>query len=93
MNNNNSNNKFCDSDSVTKTLTNFVRFCGKVFIHISKWYEYLDSWQRCNKTSLPDKMFFNSNPKMDDITYTDYKYPKRVNLRKENLGEYYDLSC
>ena len=41
-------------------------------------YEYLDSWQRFNKTSLPDKKEFYNNLNMEDITDSDYKHAKRV---------------
>ena len=41
-------------------------------------YEYMESWQRLNETSLPDKKEFYSNLTMEDITYADYKHGKRV---------------
>ena len=41
-------------------------------------YEYLDSWQRFNKTLLPDKKEFYNNLNMEDITDSDYKHAKRV---------------
>ena len=41
-------------------------------------YEYLDSWQRFNKTSSPDKKEFYNNLNMEDITDSDYKHAKRV---------------
>ena len=56
---------------------------------MSTWIVGKDAIKRHCQT----KCFFNSNLKMDDITYTDYKYPRRVDFRIENLGEYYDLSC
>ena len=31
-------------------------------------YEYMDSWERFNETSLPDKDDFYSNLNMEDIT-------------------------
>ena len=41
-------------------------------------YEYMDSWQRFDKTSLPDKEAFYSNLNMEDITDTDYKHANKV---------------
>ena len=34
-------------------------------------YEYMDSWERFNETSLPDKEFFYSNLNMENITDID----------------------
>ena len=42
-------------------------------------YEYMDSWQRFDEISLPDKEVFYSNLNMEDIT--DF----------EKLGGYHDL--
>ena len=41
-------------------------------------YEYMDSWERFNETSLPDKESFYSNLNMKDITAVDHKHAKRV---------------
>ena len=56
-------------------------------------YEYMDSWERFNETSLPDKEAFYSNLNMEDITDVDYRHAKRVfkNLSNKNLGDYHDL--
>ena len=56
-------------------------------------YEYMDSWERFNETSLPDKEAFYSNLNMEDITDVDYKHVKIVlkNLIYKNLGDYHDL--
>ena len=53
----------------------------------------MDSWQRFDETSLPDKEAFYSNLNMKDITDTDYMHAKRVfkNLSNKNLGDYHDL--
>ena len=40
-------------------------------------YEYMDSWQKFDETSLPDKKAFYSNLNMDDITDTDYRHGKK----------------
>ena len=56
-------------------------------------YEYVDSWQRFDETSLPDKEAFYSNLNMEDITDVDYMHVKKVfkNLSNKNLGDYHDL--
>ena len=56
-------------------------------------YEYMDSWERFNETSLPDKEAFYSGLNMEDITDVDYRHAKRVfkNLNNNNLGDYHDL--
>ena len=40
--------------------------------------EYMDSWQRFDGTSLPDKEAFYSNVNMEDITGVDYRRGKTV---------------
>ena len=53
----------------------------------------MDSWQRFDETSLPDKEAFYSNLNMEDITDVDYKHGKAVfgYLINKNLGDYHDL--
>ena len=41
-------------------------------------YEYMDSWQIFDETSLPDKEAFFSNLNMEDITDVDYRHGKAV---------------
>ena len=56
-------------------------------------YEYMDSWQRLDETSLPDKEVFYSNLNMKDITDTDYIHANKVfkNFKLKHLGDYHDL--
>ena len=53
----------------------------------------MDSWERFDETSLPDKEAFYSNLNMEDITDFDYRHAKRVfkSLNDKNLGDYHDL--
>ena len=39
-------------------------------------YEFMDSWQRFNETSLPDKEAFYSNLNIEDIIDVDYRHGK-----------------
>ena len=64
--------EFCNGD-----LNKFILFLRKGVYP----YEYMDSWQRFDETSLPDKEAFYSNLNMEDITDVDY----RQNLDANNL--------
>ena len=56
-------------------------------------YEYMDSWERFDETSLSDKEAFYSSLNMKDITDVDHRHAKRVfkSLNNKNLGDYHDL--
>ena len=41
-------------------------------------YEYMDSWERSNKTTLPKKYFFYSKLYLEDITEEDYIHDQKV---------------
>ena len=58
----------------------------------------MDSWERFNKTSLPDKESFFRNLNIEDITDVNHRHAKRVfsyvtlkNLSNKNLDDYHDL--
>ena len=38
----------------------------------------MDSWERFDETSLPDKESFHSSLNMEDITDIDHRHAKRV---------------
>ena len=56
-------------------------------------YEYMDSFQRFNETSLPPKEAFHSSLTDSDISDEDYEHAKKVwkAYECENLGNYHDL--
>ena len=56
-------------------------------------YEYMDSWERFDETSLPDKKAFYSKLNLEDITDKDYEHAQKVweVFEIKNLGEYHDL--
>ena len=56
-------------------------------------YEYIDSWERFDETSLPDKEAFYSSLIIKDITDVDYRHAKKAfkNFNNKNLGDCYDL--
>ena len=77
-------------------FANIYEFCNGVlnkFILLLRKgvypYEYMDSWERFNETSLPDKEAFYSNLNIEDITHVDYTHAKVVfqNLINKYLGD------
>ena len=55
-------------------------------------YEYMDSWERFDETSLPDKKYFYSELNLGDITDKDYSHAQK--LFEEfctDIGDYHDL--
>ena len=53
----------------------------------------MDSWERFDETSLPDKDAFYSSLNLEDITDVDHRHVKRVfkNLNNKDLRDYHDL--
>ena len=56
-------------------------------------YEYMDSWDKFNKTSLPNIDKFYSNLNMSGVSDVDYEHARRVwkEFGIRNMGEYHDL--
>ena len=56
-------------------------------------YEYMDSWERFNETSLPPKESFYSELNLEDISNKVYLHAKKVwdIFEIRNLGDYHDL--
>ena len=44
-------------------------------------YEYMDDWEKFNKTSLTEKEDFYRTPDMEDITDADYTHTIKVSLQ------------
>ena len=76
--------EFCDKD-----LNKFILLLRKGVYP----YEYMDIWERFNKTSLPSKEDFYRNLNMENIDDIDYRHGNNVFKRfeLENLGQYHDL--
>ena len=53
----------------------------------------MDSWERFNETSLPDKKPFYSKLNIKGISDKDYVHGQKVweVFKIKNLGEYHDL--
>ena len=77
---------------LTKRFRNTYEFSNE---DINKFnpYEYMNSWERFDETSLPDKEVFYSSLNMEDIADVDHRHAKRVlkNVNNKNLGDYHDL--
>ena len=76
--------QFCNGD-----LNKFVLLLRKDVYP----YEYMDSWERFNETSLPDKEAFYSKLNEEGISNIDYANGQKVwkVFQIKNLGEYHDL--
>ena len=83
-----------------KNFKNTYSFCNndinKFILLLRKGvypYEYMDSCERFNESSLPSKKEFYSNLNMEDINEIDYRHGNNVfkSLKLENLGDYHDL--
>ena len=66
---------------LNKRFVNTYKFCNgdinKFILLLRKGvypYEYMDSWERFDEASLPDKEAFYSNLNMEDITDVDYRH-------------------
>ena len=53
----------------------------------------MDSWERFDETSLPNKKAFYSELNLEDITDKDYEHAQKVweVFGIKNFGEYHDL--
>ena len=53
----------------------------------------MDSGERFDETSLPDKEAFHSSLNMENITDVDHRHAKSVfkSLNNKNLGGYHDV--
>ena len=53
----------------------------------------MDSWERFDETSLPNKEAFYGGINMEDITDVDYRHENKVFkiFKLKNLGDYHDL--
>ena len=83
-----------------RNFPNTYRFCigdlNKFILFLRKGvypYEYMDTWEKCDETQLPDKKAFYSKLDLEDITDKDYEHAQKVwkVFGIKNLGEYHDL--
>ena len=75
--------QFCNGD-----LNKFVLLLRKGVYP----YEYMDSWERFNETSLPPKKDFYSELTLEDISDKDYSHAQKVFEEFfTDIGDYHDL--
>ena len=76
--------KFCNND-----LHRFIMLLRKRVYP----YEYMDTWDKFDETSLPDEKSFYSSLTMDNISDIDYRPGNNVfkKFKLNNLGKYHDL--
>ena len=72
-------------NGLIKRFPNVYQFCNedinKFLLLLKKGvypYEYMESWERLNETSLPDKKAFYSELYLEDITDKDYTHAQKV---------------
>ena len=87
-------------NELIKKFPNVYQFCNedinKFVLLLRKGvypYEYMDSWERLNETSLSDKKAFYSEFYLEDITDKDYTHAQKVfkEFKLKNLGDYHNL--
>ena len=87
-------------DALIKKFSRIYKFCNcdlnKFVLLLRKGvypYEYMDSWERFDEASLPNKKAFYSELKFEDITDKDSAHAQKVweIFEKKNLGEYHNL--
>ena len=87
-------------NGLIKKFPNIYQFCNggiNKFVSLVRKgiypYEYMDSWERFDETSLTDKKSFYSESNLEDITDKDYAQTQKVfkELKLKNLGDYHDL--
>ena len=56
-------------------------------------YEYMDSWEKFDETTIPPKEAFQSKLNLENITNKDYAHVRKVweVFKTKNRGEYHDL--
>ena len=75
--------KFCNGN-----LNKFVMLLRKVVYP----YEYMDSWERFNETSLPPKKVFYSELTLEDISDKAYEHAQKVFKDYcTNMSDYHDF--
>ena len=77
--------KSCTKVINGKNFPTLYKFCNgdlnKLFLLLRKGiylFEYMDSWEKFNKTELPPKKDFYSNFNLENISDKDYKHAQKV---------------
>ena len=87
-------------EGLIKKFSSIYQFCNgdlnKFILLLRKGiypYEYMDSWEKFDETTLPPKEAFYSNLNLEDISDEDYAHAQKVwdVLEIKKLGEYHNL--
>ena len=87
-------------EELIKKFSSIYQFCNgdlnKFILLLRKGvypYEYMDSWEKFYKTTLPPKEAFHSNLNLENISDEDYALAQKVwdVFEIKNRGEYHDL--
>ena len=95
----NSKDRKLEINELIKKFPNTYKFCNgdinKFILLLRKGvypYEYMDSWENFNETSLPPKKDFYSNLILENISDKDYGHAQKVFKKYcTNMGDYRDL--
>ena len=100
LNCNKNYNKYFNKEVINRFSSTYNKFCkgdiNKYILLLRKGiypYEYMNSCERFNETSLPNKEDFYSCLNKENITNIDYTHAKKVfcEVGINNLGDYHDL--
>ena len=86
-------------EGLIKKVPSLYQFCNgdlnKLVLLLRKGvypYDYMDSWEKFDKTTLPPKKDFYSELNLEDITDKDYSHSQKVFEEFcTDIGEYHDL--
>ena len=87
-------------NGLIKKFPNIHQFCNgdinKFVLLLRKSvypYEYMDSWERFDEISLPNKKAFYNELYLEDVTNEDYTHAQKIfeELKLKHLGDYRDL--
>ena len=87
-------------DNLSEKFPSVYQFCNgdlnKFVLLLRKGvypYEYMDSWEKCDETTLPPKEDFYSELNLESINDEDYAHAQKVweVFEINNRGKYHDL--
>ena len=69
-----------------------MNFAMMILINLFCYYEYMDSWEKFDETSLSPKEDFYSELNLEGVSDEDYAHGQKVweVLKINNFGEYHD---
>ena len=84
-------------EGLIKKFSSIYQFCNNKFILVLRkgvyTYEYMDSWEKFDETTLPPKKAFCINLNLEDNTDEDYTHAQKVwdIFKVKNLVENHNL--